>query len=338
MLQSVGGRFYSKTLSFHILDRLMEKRDRPACRIASVRSYIRPQKCRPFGVMLQYDLVGMQRQVQFDTQKFTQPRNKFAQIIATGVDDIEIVDITPVMPAPQHAFYELIQLVEIDVAEQLRGQVADRKSDARRCFQQAFRRRQPVPIRQRADYPTVLHRVAEQRRANQEIDQLHVEMLYPAGPAFIAFAERAANNIVKYPFVDTHEIASQIEFEYVCRSRVIVRTTADVMFETLNAFERTFLLTARVTVEDHTPFEQWGEIVEQQMMHYSVPKGRGENFALDRPIRNEADTRRGSVCSVPYLVVKYDQVVFQIHLESQLTRRVAFVFSRIVIGLENIGQ
>ena len=41
---------------------------------------------------------------------------------------------------------------------------------------------------------------------------------------------------------------------------------------------------------------------------------------------------------IPDLLVQLDQIMFQIHLESELALGIAFVSSRIVIGTKNIVQ
>lgn len=326
-------RFRFETLLLQTLHSLAEQPDRPHRGIASVWPDNCTEKRNSFRGMLQHDLIGMQRQVQFRRQIIAQARNQSTKIIPARMDDVEIIYITPVMTTFQCSLRIFVQHIEMDIAEQLRCQIADRQSHARRRFQQALGRRQIVPVRQRSDYAAVLDRIAEQNRTQQEIRQFIIEIRNTLFPP-----DSTLDNRVKQPFVDAHEISSQIEFQDIGGPRIIPRTTANMVFETLDAQRRSFALAAGVTVVNHPAFEQRCQIIEQQMMYYPVSERRSENFPFDRMLRNETDARRWPIRPIPDLLVQLDQIMFQIHLESELALGIAFVSSRIVIGTKNIVQ
>lgn len=254
------------------------------------------------------------------------------------MDDVEIVHIAPVMAALQGPFHVFVQHIEVNIAEKLRSQVADRQADTGRRFQQAFGGRQPVPFRKRADDAAIFDRVAQQNRADQEIHQVAIEPYDIFRPPGAVPIDRTPNNRVKQPLVDAHKITAQIELQDVSRSRVVVRATAHMMLEALDAQRGSFPFTTGITVINHPTFEQRRQIIEQQVMHHPVTERRGENLPLDGTLRNETDARRRPIRPIPDLLVQYDQIMLQIHLEGELALGVAFMFSRIVIGPEDIGQ
>lgn len=108
----------------------MEQRDGPFGRIAPVWLYISAQETGAPRIVLQADLVRMQLQLQFFAEKPSDLRHQFLQMVPAFVYDVEIVDITSVMFAAQAPLHVLVQSPQINVAEKLRGQIADRQSYA----------------------------------------------------------------------------------------------------------------------------------------------------------------------------------------------------------------
>lgn len=62
------------------------------------------------------------------------------------VYDVDIVDVSSVVSATECTFGELVENIHVDVAEQLRGEVADWQATAGICVEQGFFFRQRVPI------------------------------------------------------------------------------------------------------------------------------------------------------------------------------------------------
>ena len=146
------------------------------------------------------------------------------------------------------------------------------------------------------------------------------------------------DNIVQPLLGDTHEITFQIELQNIGIACIVLRAAAYVVLDAPDSFARTFSLATRIAVEDHARLEERRQIVEQQMMYNSVPELRGENFSFYRSVHNETYSRQWFVFPVPDLLIQLDEVVFEIHLESNLLLGVALVFACIVIGPENIDQ
>lgn len=59
---------------------------------------------------------------------------------------IEVIHIPSVVPYLESSFYHIVKLVQIDIAEELTGEVADRQSDALWLAKQALGRWQQPPI------------------------------------------------------------------------------------------------------------------------------------------------------------------------------------------------
>ena len=69
--------------------------------------------------MLQYDFIGMQCQMQFLAQEATDMRHKPPQIIRVGMNDIEIIHITAVIPASQFPFDKIVEYARLAKARSL---------------------------------------------------------------------------------------------------------------------------------------------------------------------------------------------------------------------------
>lgn len=109
--------------------------------------------------MLQYDFIGVQCQMQFLAQEATDMRHKPPQIIRVGMNDIEIIHITAVIPASQFPFDKIVEYAEINIAEKLRSEVSDRQPMPFRGIKQAFRTGQTVPTIERPSDKTVVNRL-----------------------------------------------------------------------------------------------------------------------------------------------------------------------------------
>ena len=146
------------------------------------------------------------------------------------------------------------------------------------------------------------------------------------------------DNIVQPLLGDTHEVTFQVELQNIGVARIVVRAAAYMVLDASDPLARTFAFATGVAVEDHTRLEERRQVVEQQMVHDSVPELRSENFSFYRSVHDETYARQRFVFPVPDLLVQRDEVVFEIHLESNLLLGVALVFACIVIGPENIDQ
>ncbi len=320
----------------------VETLDRRLRGITPERLDVSPQECDAVIVGLQDDLLGMDRQMQLRLQELLQPHDQRFEILPVGMDDIKIVDVTPVMPAMQLALDELVEMIHEDVAEQLRGDVADGQSDVLGGVEQALRRRQTVPVGGTSQDVTSFGGIAEQNDFDQIVDQFAVETVAPptavarrTGPVLVQTLHQDA---VQDAFVDAHEVTPQVEFENVRLAGVVVGATAQMMLQPLDADQYALALAAGVTVEDHACLEHRRDVIVQQPADDAVGEGRGEDFAFDRHFRDEADGRIGSIRPGDDLIAEFDQIVFEIEFELQLTVGVAFVLSCVEIGPEEIAQ
>lgn len=272
----------------------MEQSHRSLGRIAPVGLHIGAQETGASRIVLQADLVRMQ--LQFFVEKPPDLRHQFLQMVPAFVYDVEIIDITSVMFAAQVPLHVLVQSPQINVAEKLRGQIADRQSYTFRCLPQAFRRRQPDSVRLSAPDFAVLHRVAEYDPMQQKIHQIHIQLLLPTDSGrrqgIAAAVECPMDNIVQPLLGDTHEVTFQVELQNIGIARIVVRATAYVVPDASDPFARTFAFATGVAVEDHACLEQRRQIVEQQMVHDSVPELRSENFSFYRFVHDETRSPR----------------------------------------------
>lgn len=81
----------------------------------------------PVGA-LQVNFTGMKRQMQLLAQKIADHGNQRFQITGILVHDIKIIHITAVMTHFQLPFHPLVEAIHVDIAEQLRSQIADGKT------------------------------------------------------------------------------------------------------------------------------------------------------------------------------------------------------------------
>lgn len=83
----------------------------------------------------------MKRQMQLLAQKIADHGNQRFQITGILVHDIKIIHITAVMTHFQLPFHPLVEAIHVDIAEQLRSQIADGKTAVGRSVKKTFARR-----------------------------------------------------------------------------------------------------------------------------------------------------------------------------------------------------
>lgn len=137
---------------------------------------------------------------------------------------------------------------------------------------------------------------------------------------------------------NTHKVALQVQFQDIRLAGVVARHRADMVFQTLNAEKRPFAYTARVGVVDEAAVAVGGNVVVVEMMNHPIAKRRGEHLPLFWVANDKADGWRGRVGAVAQFVVKVNNVMLQVHLESQLRVGLAFVAPGIVVGAEEVGK
>ena len=284
----------------------------------------------------------MQRKSQFVLEKVPDDGYQSQQAKPVVADYEEIVHIAAVVSFAQRALDEIVQLGKVDVAEQLRSQVADRQPAPFRRVKQAFRGRQPFPLAASTPDVTVVRRIVENDFARQVADQTVVEQLLPRlavpGRSSREARERVHKHPVELPPVDIHEIAPNVELEHVALPAKVVRARADVPLQPPDAVKGPHALAAGVAVGDKGALEHRRYIVEQQVMHYPVAEVGGENLALDRDVGNEAHAAPHPIASLVDLAVELDEILLEVHFEAELAISVPLVAPGIVIGGENVRQ
>ena len=125
---------------------------------------------------------------------------------------IEVIHIPSVVPYLESSFYHIVKLVQIDIAEELTGEVADRQSDALWLAKQALGRWQQHPFLLVAHHLAVQCVVFEDDAFYKEENKLRIlsrdvtvlSFLFPLLHEFVV------NNTVEDVLVDAHEIINEL--------------------------------------------------------------------------------------------------------------------------------
>lgn len=122
----------------------------------------------PVGA-LQVNFTGMKRQMQLLAQKIADHGNQRFQITGILVHDIKIIHITAVMTHFQLPFHPLVEAIHVDIAEQLRSQIArwEDRSRAQREKDFCSEGNRPTPFAIRARCSFASHRGKSPVRADR---------------------------------------------------------------------------------------------------------------------------------------------------------------------------
>lgn len=116
------------------------------------------------------------------------------------------------MPYLESSFYHVVKLVQIDIAEELTGEVADRQSDALWLAKQALGRWQQHPFLLVAHHLAVQCVVFEDDAFYKEENKLRILSRDVTVLAFLfpLLHEFVVNNTVEDVLVDAHEIINEL--------------------------------------------------------------------------------------------------------------------------------
>lgn len=125
---------------------------------------------------------------------------------------IEVIHIPSVVPYLESSFYHVVKLVQIDIAEELTGEVADRQSDALWLAKQALGRWQQHPFLLVAHHLAVQCVVFEDDAFYKEENKLRILSRDVTVLAFLfpLLHEFVVNNTVEDVLVDAHEIINEL--------------------------------------------------------------------------------------------------------------------------------
>ncbi len=138
-------------------------------------------------------------------------------------DDISVVHIAPIVLAMHIAFHELVEGVEVYIAEKLAGEVANGQSAAGGREEKTLRVRQALPVGWSAKASAINGRVNADDGGGEIGDKININELPPreraAGQG--STARHAVNRLEGEGFKTgagyAHEIAAYVDFEDIGR-------------------------------------------------------------------------------------------------------------------------
>lgn len=229
----------------------------------------------------------------------------------------------------------MVKDVQIYVAEQLAGQIADRQSTSILSKEQALASVKPKPILPTANQLTIYLRVEQNNLAGQPQDKVHVNDIGPGGLFSLPYLvgahlqQRVGGNLQQPLPVDVHEIASDVKFQNIAFLGVVLTFLADMALHPLYTIVRTSALDATVGILNKCALKQLACIVVVQVMNNSVHKLGGKHFPLFRIINDEAFRWLGYIRSVEQGIAEFFQILAKVSLKVYDIGHISLVFPRI---------
>lgn len=150
-------------------------------RIRAVRLHVRPQELHAPARVDHANLRLVQFKFQFVAQELPRLRYDAPKLLLGRSDHIRIVDVASVMPALELALHEVVERAEVDVAEELRREVADRQTASWPRVEERLLLRQQLPFVPVADDPAVRHRIEHADGFQKVVDQGPIQFTDGAG-------------------------------------------------------------------------------------------------------------------------------------------------------------
>lgn len=258
------------------------------------------------------DVTDMQlTHVKLQSQMFLEEpadlRHYGQQPVTVRTDDIGVIDVAAIMPGTQRALHELVKLIEVDVAEELAGEVTDRKATAVRCVEQRLAWVHSYPVFLEADDLTAGLGIEHHDLLGKPADEVDVNLVAPCLRGVAAdtvvghLTDGAGGDPEQTVTLNVHEVAPDVKVHGVAGDCPVLTLLSDVHGQTLDAVVRATAFDAAVGILDESTFKERVGVVEVEMMDDAVSKQRSEDFSLLGIVYDESTWTVG-----PYSDVRTD--------------------------------
>ena len=224
---------------------------------------------------------------------------------------------------------EVIQRVEIEVGEDLAGQVPDRKAAPGRRVEKALLSRQAVPVIAVPADSAVVRRVAEYHGPAQVNEEFAILAMVPR-------PQERSEPVEQELSVDAHEEALDVELQNVGIAGVVVRTAPDEPVDPLYSQVASLADPARVAIEDELVLEEVVDLVDDEVMNDAVAELGGEDLAFHRLVDDESERGAGCVGPCIDLFAQAQEVLLVVNLERGRVRCTSLVPAATLVGREDL--
>ena len=265
--------------------------------VAAVGLDIGTQKGDAAEDVCQFRLIGVERQRRVVAQETPDGGDEREQVTGVVVHDVEVVHIAAVVLQTQPLFHIMVEIVQVEVAEKLRSQVADRQPASFGRTGEAFGSGQPAEQLGVAPIDASVQRVAMDDLSGKIAhDTETVGSVVPAAGLRVGLPSDPAQQPLRLGVqdvpVDAHEVAADVELEHITGFRVVLRAGAYVVFEPFDPGADALVLAAGVAVVDQDAFEIRREVLVDVVVHHTLAEVRRDDLAGNR--LGDDETRRGS--------------------------------------------
>ncbi len=259
-------------------------------------------------VALQPDFPWMQIKEALTREPFMDARHEGSEEVLALMDNHEIIDVAPVIAKTKLVLAEMVESVEVEVGENLRREVADRKTQAGGDSEQAFIAWQVVPEFHLTPTFAADKGIVQDKGATEGEDSLAVGV-------WIHAPQEAFQQVHEEGPADVHEKALDVELEHPGLAPVVRRALADKVQYPPDAEVRALSDAAGIAVIDKRFFKIGVEPVDEDVMDNAVSEACGKDFSFDGLFDDEYSGWAG----LPRLRIQFlpqrDQVAFEINLK-----------------------
>ena len=214
-------------------------------------------------------------------------------VLTLGDEEDEIIYIASVVFVPEVEFDETVELIEVDIGDELGGEVANHDTISGVAGVEAFLGWEIVPLGNPPATVGFVGGVVHEDLAPKVIADLvklangmvaHIGSELLLETPFDAFVELDAG--------EGHKIAFDVEFEGVGGNGAALADAAHHLLGALDAERGAFEIAATVSVETEMTIPPIIAHIVEEMVHNAVDEGGGENFPNHRIVN---DKRHGAM-------------------------------------------
>ena len=255
-----------------------------------------------------------------------------------------VVHVPAIVLAVEAAFHVVVKDAQIDIAEELRGEVADGQPAVFSAVEQAFVAGQRVPVAGAAFHQAVLGGVEQDDFSREILHKFDIHHLAPSPSVLAADAvaphavQPVEGDVQQFPPVDMGEIPPDVKFEYMAGLRPVKAFLPEVPLQPSDAEMSAAPADAAVGVGDEGALQHLVRVVVIQVMDDPVPELRGKHLPPLRVADDEAGGWQRTITARHQIMGKALQIPPEVALESEDIGLVPLVPACAEKSLPEVGE
>lgn len=293
----------------------------------------------------------MESQAKFTEQEFANHLDIAEELgaLTLGNDNEKIVDVATIMFIAEIKTDEAVELIEKDIRQELRGEIADDDAATVGLSEKTFGFREGFPVGATSTDGDIFHGLV----IDNFVPEIFKDIIKPGlvgrvttdaifnvgtGAMIELLLETPEDTFIEFIVVQAHEIPLNVEFDGESGFGVILCGLTNVASKAFLAVKCTFASATRVGVGNEAAIPPFSAAIIKKMMDDTVTERCSDDFADDGVVDDESDAAARFIKTAHDTIAEIDGVFHGIKFIAVFVDSVLFAFAGSLIGIPKLVQ